>query len=76
MSDVQAPMSAALWISEAEAAALLTLPEAIDVLADSYRQHAAGSASGMPRTHARSGEAILHAVGGILDQHRLVGTKQ
>jgi alanine dehydrogenase len=66
-------MTAPLWISEAEVAELLTLAEAIDVLADAHRRYYAGAASNMVRTHATDGTAILHAVGGILGD--VAGTK-
>jgi ornithine cyclodeaminase len=63
----------AVWLTEVDVAELLTLEEAIDVLADSYRLQAEGKASPMRRAHARSGDAILHAVGGTLGG--LAGTK-
>jgi len=65
----------ALWINEAEAAALLSLEDAIEVLADAYRLQAAGAAQSMRRAHAREGESILHAVGGVISGERLSGTK-
>jgi ornithine cyclodeaminase len=65
----------ALWITENDVADLLTLPEAIDVLAGAYRLQAGGQASSMRRAHIRSGNAILHAVGGVIDEAGLTGTK-
>lgn len=66
---------APIWITEPEVAALLHVGEATDVLAEAYRSAALGGADTMPRAHARRGEAILHAVGGILPDAALAGTK-
>jgi alanine dehydrogenase len=64
-----------LWIGEDEVRRLLSLREAIDVLASGYRAQAAGAASSMARAHLRSGEAILHAVGGSIAAAGIAGTK-
>ena len=64
-----------LWIGEAEVAELLTMNDAIDVLAAAYRLQAQGLASSMRRAHVREGDAILHAVGGSLAGRGLAGTK-
>lgn len=64
-----------LWIGEAEVAELLTMDDAIDVLAAAYRLQAQGLASSMRRAHVREGDAILHAVGGSLAGRGLAGTK-
>lgn len=64
-----------LWISEAEVAELLTMEDAIDVLATAYRLQAQGLAGNMRRTHVREGDAILHAVGGTIAGRGLAGTK-
>lgn len=66
---------APLWIGEDEAAGLLSLEDAIDVLADAYRLQAAGSAASMRRAHLREGDAILHAVGGTIAGDGVTGTK-
>lgn len=71
MADVSTPR----WISEAEVVELISMAEAIDVLADSYRLERAGAATSMRRGHVRSGESILHAVGGTLAGRGLAGTK-
>jgi ornithine cyclodeaminase len=63
----------AVWLTEDDVAELLTIEDAIEVLAGSYRLRAQGTASAMRRAHVRSGEAILHAVGGTLGE--LAGTK-
>jgi ornithine cyclodeaminase len=63
----------AVWLTEDDVAGLLTMEDAIEVLADSYRLQARGAASAMRRGHVRSGDAILHAVGGVLGG--LAGTK-
>jgi ornithine cyclodeaminase len=64
-----------LWISEREAAHLLTLEDAIDVLAEAYRSAVTAGAQIMPRAHASHEHSILHAVGGILPAADLAGTK-
>lgn len=64
-----------LWVGEREVAALLSLEDAIDVLADAYRLQARGAAASMRRAHLREGDAILHAVGGVLAGERVTGTK-
>ncbi len=64
-----------LWIDEREVARLLSLSEAIDVLADGYRSAAAGAAASMRRAHLREGDAILHAVGGTIAGAGVAGTK-
>ncbi len=65
----------AVWISEREVADLLSLEEAVDVLADAYRLQSQGKAASMRRAHVREGDAILHAVGGTLAGAGLTGTK-
>lgn len=64
-----------LWIGENEVAELLTMEDAIDVLATAYRLQAQGLASSMRRAHVREGDAILHAVGGTIAGRGLAGTK-
>jgi ornithine cyclodeaminase len=64
-----------LWLAERDVAELITLPEAIDVLADAYGLQARGAATSMRRAHVREGEAILHAVGGVIAGQGLTGTK-
>jgi len=65
----------ALWLDEPAIAELLSLPDAIDVLADAYRLSAHGLAASMRRAHLREGDAILHAVGGTIAGAGLTGTK-
>jgi ornithine cyclodeaminase len=64
-----------LWIGEQEAADLLSLEDAIDVLAGAYRLQAGGEAATMRRAHLREGDAILHAVGGTIAGQGIAGTK-
>jgi alanine dehydrogenase len=64
-----------LWIGEEDAAKLLSLGEAIDVLAAAYRLQALGKAASMRRAHLREGDAILHAVGGSMAGIGVAGTK-
>jgi alanine dehydrogenase len=66
---------APMWISETDVAQLLSLEEAIDVLAAAYRLQAAGVAASMTRAHLREGDAILHAVGGSMAGAGVAGTK-
>jgi alanine dehydrogenase len=64
-----------IWVSEADAANLLSLDDAMETLAAAYRLEAAGQAASMRRAHAREGESILHAVGGTIAGSGLTGTK-
>jgi alanine dehydrogenase len=66
---------APVWLSDDDVTALLTLDEAIDVLADAYRLEAGGGAASMQRTHLREGDSILHAVGGSIAGAGVAGTK-
>src|SRR5579863_3038317 len=63
------------WISESDVVELLSLDDAIEVLAASYRLQHAGMAASMRRTHVRHGDSILHAVGGVVAADDVVGTK-
>jgi alanine dehydrogenase len=65
----------ALFISEADVRALLGLDRAIDVLWETYREQARNSVLGMQRAHLRIGDAILHAVGGVLVERGVAGVK-
>lgn len=64
-----------IWINEEEAAALLSLPEAIDALADAHRLYAEGEAANMVKTQVQSGPANLHAVGAVIAGQEIAGTK-
>lgn len=64
-----------LWIGDQEAADLLSLGDAIDVLDATYRLQGRGEAATMGRAHVRDGETILHAVGGAIGGQRIAGTK-
>jgi alanine dehydrogenase len=64
-----------MWIGDDEAQRLLSLEDSIDVLAEVYRQQGRGLAVSMPRAHVRHGEAILHAVGGLITTENVTGTK-
>jgi ornithine cyclodeaminase len=65
----------AVWLDEEDVSSLMTLEDAVEVLAGAYRLRAQGRASAMPRTHARAGDAILHAVGGALPGLGVAGAK-
>lgn len=64
-----------VWIREEEVTELLSIADAIDVLADAYRLQARGEATSMRRAHTRVGESILHAVGGSIAGLGVTGTK-
>ncbi len=64
-----------LWIAEGEVARLLSLKDAIDVLADAYRLAASSAAASMRRAHLQEGDAILHAIGGTIAGAGVAGTK-
>ena len=64
-----------VWITEAEAAALLSLPEAIEALAEVHRLYAGGEAKNMVKTQAQAGPANLHAVGAVVPGDGIAGTK-
>jgi alanine dehydrogenase len=64
-----------LWINEEEAGALLSLPDAIEALAEAHRLYAEGEARNMVKTQAQSGPANLHAVGAVIAGQEIAGTK-
>lgn len=69
-------MSEPLWISEAEAVAALSLPEAIGALEKGLALEAAGTARNMAKTHQIwAGHNTLHAIGAVVEGAGLVGTK-
>jgi alanine dehydrogenase len=62
------------WISEADVAALVSLPDAIEAVDAALRQEAAGRARTMAKTHIAWGDGhTLHAIGGEVGA--VVGTK-
>jgi ornithine cyclodeaminase/alanine dehydrogenase-like protein (mu-crystallin family) len=65
-----------LWISEADVASLMTLPEAIDALERGLLAEARGEAQNMLKTHvAWGGGHTLHAIGAAFPTLGFVGTK-
>lgn len=68
-------MTAPPLITEAQVRELLTMEQAIDVLDDAYAASARDEAASMPRAQLRTGDRILHAVGGSLLDAGVVGTK-
>ena len=72
-------MNPPIWITEAEVASLLDLPDAIEVLRHSLPSEARGAAVSSSKAHAAwdsgGGHAALHAVGGALLEEQLVGMK-
>src|SRR5262249_24634232 len=69
------PVGTPLWLAEGDVKSLLGLEDAIDVLADAYRGAMRGENETMRRAHVKSGDSILHAVGGVLGTAGLAGTK-
>ena len=58
--------TAPLWISEADVASWLTLPEAIDALERGLMAEARGEAQNMVKTHTAWGDGhTLHALGAV-----------
>ncbi len=68
-------MTAARLITESEVASTLDLREAIQVVEAGLRHQAAGTALDMAKTHASWEGATLHAIGGVLAEQGLAGTK-
>ncbi|MBS1888528.1 MAG: ornithine cyclodeaminase family protein [Actinobacteria bacterium] len=64
-----------IWIAEADAAALLSIEDAIEALAGAHRLYAEGEAANMVKTQAQSGPSNLHAVGAIIAGQEIAGTK-
>ncbi|MBI3782369.1 MAG: ornithine cyclodeaminase family protein [Deltaproteobacteria bacterium] len=65
-----------LWISEADVAACLTLPGAIDALERALVLEASGAAINMVKTHAAWGAGhTLHAIGAVFPASGFAGTK-
>lgn len=68
-------MTQPLWIAEQDVVGLLDLPSAIGALRDGLRDEASGAAQTMVKTHATWDRSTLHAVGGVMPDRGLVGTK-
>lgn len=64
-----------LWLAEADVAQLASLEDAIEILAGAYSPASRAGAQNMRRAHARHGDTILHAVGGMLSGQDVAGTK-
>jgi ornithine cyclodeaminase len=66
----------ALWITEADVASLLSLPDAITALRAGLVDEARGAAANMVKTHASwAGGSTLHAIGAVFEGRGIVGTK-
>lgn len=67
----------AVWITEAEVAALVSLSDAIPALERGLAQEHAGKASNMGKTHAlwNNNRSTLHAIGAVMEGEGVVGTK-
>src|ERR1700687_1542832 len=69
-------MSAPLWISEAEVAALMNLGDAIAALERGLETEARGAAHNMVKTHVTWGDGnTLHAIGAVFPSAGYAGTK-
>ncbi|HXP31397.1 MAG TPA: hypothetical protein VN832_09930 [Stellaceae bacterium] len=65
-----------LWITEAEVAALIALPEAVDALERILAMEAEDEAANMPKTHLMVGaNDAMHAIGAAVAGAGLCGTK-
>jgi ornithine cyclodeaminase len=69
-------MSEALWISEQEVVAAMSLPEALEPLENTLALEAVGKARNMAKTHQIwGGHHTLHAIGAVVEGAQIVGTK-
>ncbi len=69
-------MEATLWISEADVTSALSLEDAIAALADGFGEEGRGRAIPMEKTMISFGDhGTLHALGAVLEDEQLVGTK-
>lgn len=64
-----------LWLAESDVTQLASLDDAIGILTHAYSPQSQDGAKNMRRAHARRGDTILHAVGGMLTGQRVAGTK-
>lgn len=65
----------ALWIGEAEVAALLDMRGAIGAVERTLAADAAGTVHELVKTHAKWGANTLHALGAVLSDAGIAGTK-
>lgn len=65
----------ALWIAEADVAALVDMPEAVQALEAGLRAEARGEALNMTKTHVAWDGATLHALGAVFPAAGFAGTK-
>ena len=67
----------AIWISESEVVALVSLTEAISALEKGLKEEHAGNAVNMKKTHVawNRKRSTLHAIGAVLDGMGIAGTK-
>ena len=64
-----------LWITEADAAALIDMADAIAALEAGLAEEAAGAAHNMVKTHVAWGGSTLHAIGAVFERAGYVGGK-
>lgn len=67
---------AVLYLTEADVASLVTMPLAIDIMAEAFARLASGEASNVPRVRAQGKGIILHSMSATADYLGLVGWKQ
>lgn len=65
-----------LYLAEQDVAGLISMPLAIEVMEEAFRQLAAGQASNVPRVRAQGKGIILHSMCAAADYLGLVGWKQ
>jgi alanine dehydrogenase len=66
----------ALYLTEAKVAGLVTMPRAIEIMAEAFSRLAAGEAMNVPRVRAQGKGIILHSMSATADYLGLVGWKQ
>ena len=66
---------AALYLTEADVERLLTLPLAIEVVAESFRRLATGEAENVPRARSRTKNVVLHSMSAAAGYLDMVGWK-
>lgn len=65
-----------LYLSEQDVVGLISIPLALETMAEAFRNLAAGQASNVPRVRAQGKGIVLHSMSAAADYLRLVGWKQ
>jgi len=64
-----------IWLTEADVAALMSLPEAIECVEQALTFEARGDAPAMAKTFVAWEGGTLHALGGVIGESAIAGTK-